>query len=363
MNRRLFFAALLFLGSIYISSCLIGKKSVHPSELDFTQFPLKNLSEYGVLKGEMKMLVANDGVLEYEPISPLFTDYAHKSRFVWMPDGTSAKMDISQPNEPFIFPEKSILVKNFFYPADYSKPESDRRIMETRLLVKMADGWKAYPYVWNDEQSDAKYKVTGGIYDVRWKDEKGDHDIKYAVPNKNQCKSCHNQNDEFKPIGPKIKQLNNELSYSDGSKMNQLEKWTKMGYLVGYEQGMEYPTLFAMNNKRVSKAEKARSYLDSNCSHCHNLQGPASTSGLYLNFEENDPFHWGVLKSPVAAGIGAGEHKFAISPGHGDESIIPYRMNSVNPGVMMPEIGRVSIHEEGVSLVKAWINEMKEIGQ
>ncbi|SOE23872.1 conserved hypothetical protein, HNE_0200 family [Spirosomataceae bacterium TFI 002] len=361
MRKALVLCLVLFVGSVYITSCFVNKKEVHPSQLDFALFPLKTLSEYGLLKGELKQLTANDGVLEYEPISPLFTDYAKKSRFIWMPEGTAAEMDISQPNEPFNFPNKSILVKNFYYPSDFSKPEGERRIIETRLLVKMEDGWKAFPYVWNDEQTDAKYKVTGGIYDVHWKDEKGDHDIKYAMPNKNQCKSCHNQNDEFKPIGPKIKQLNNELTYSDGTKMNQLEKWTSMGYLKGYNKGDSYPTLFAMDNDKSSKGDRARSYLDANCSHCHNLQGPASTSGLYLNYEENDPFHWGVLKSPVAAGIGAGEHKFAIFPGHGEESIIAYRMNSVNPGVMMPEIGRVSIHTEGVALVKEWINGMEEV--
>lgn len=358
--KKLFFACGIFAFSIYVTSCFVNKSQVHPSSLDFATFPLKNLSEYGLLAGELNSLTANEGVLEYEPISPLFTDYAHKSRFVWMPEGTSAKMDEAKPNEPFEFPNKSILVKNFYYPADFEEPEGERKIMETRLLVKMEDGWKAYPYVWNEEQTDAKYKVTGGIYDVHWQDEKGAHDIKYAMPNKNQCKSCHNQNDEFKPIGPKIKQLNNDLTYSDGTIMNQLEKWTAMGYLEGYKKGSTYPTLFAMNNEKADISDKARSYLDANCSHCHNLQGPASTSGLYLNYEENDPFHWGVFKSPVAAGIGAGDYKFAIYPGHGDESIIPFRMNSTNPGVMMPEIGRVSIHTEGVALIKDWINEMKK---
>jgi hypothetical protein len=78
--------------------------------------------------------------------------------------------------------------------------------------------------------------------------------------------------------------------------------------------------------------------------------GPASTSGLYLNYEEKAPFHWGVLKSPVAAGMGAGPYRFDINPGK--ESILIYRMNSVHPGVMMPEIGRVSINKEGVVLIE-----------
>ena len=89
--------------------------------------------------------------------------------------------------------------------------------------------------------------------------------------------------------------------------------------------------------------------------------GPASTSGLYLNVEEKDPFHWGVMKSPVAAGMGAGPYRFDINPGKGKESILTYRMNSVHPGVMMPEIGRVSIHKEGVALIEQWINGLEKV--
>jgi uncharacterized repeat protein (TIGR03806 family) len=341
------------------TACFRSTPLRSPAEIDFSQLPLKNLSEYGFFKGKLNELVANDKVLSYEPILPLFTDYAHKSRFVWMPEGTSATI-LDDPTQTFDFPQNAILIKNFYYPADFSKPEGERRIIETRLLINEEDGWKAYPYVWNDKQTDAKYKVTGGITNVHWKDENGEaKNINYAMPNKNQCKSCHNQNDKFQPIGPKVKQLNNELTYESGEKVNQLMKWQQVGYLTPNTKTTEFVKLVSMNNQTASLGLKARSYLEANCAHCHNKSGPASTSGLYLNIEEQDPFHWGVLKSPIAAGIGAGKHKFAIAPGKGDESIIPYRMNSTNPGVMMPEIGRVSIHSEGVALIKAWINEME----
>lgn len=346
--------------AVALASCFT-QKNIDIATHDFKTFPFKNLSEYGFFKGELKNLEASERVLVYEPIAPLFTDYAHKSRFVWMPEGKSAIVP-EDPNATFEFPNESILIKNFYYPSDMSKPDGERRIMETRLLVKTEDEWKAFPYVWNDEQTDAKYKVTGGLYDVHYMAENGESvDIKYAMPNKNQCKSCHNQNDKFQPIGPKVKQLNNTISYDADDTMNQLDKWTQVGYLTGYKTNNSYPTLYAMNDADATTSQRARSYLDTNCGHCHNLAGPASTSGLYLNYEENDPFHWGVLKSPVAAGIGAGNHKYAISPGSGDDSIIPFRMNSTNPGIMMPEIGRVSIHTEGVALVKEWIDAMEEV--
>src|SRR3546814_14042660 len=65
--------------------------------------------------------------------------------------------------------------------------------------------------------------------------------------------------------------------------------------------------------------------------------------------------HLGICKPPTAAGQGTGDHFFDIVPGQPDESILPYRLASNVPGVMMPEIGRSTVHREGVALIKAWI--------
>jgi uncharacterized repeat protein (TIGR03806 family) len=355
---KLAFSGLLFIFiSLYFTGCLTTAK--HPSQVDFKKMPFKSLQEYGLLSGDLKNLKANADVLEYEPIAPLFTDYAYKLRYVWMPKGAAATFNIAKPNDPFIFPDQTILMKNFYYPEDFAKPEAGKRIIETRLLIKSEGEWKSYPYVWNEDQTQANYKITGGSTNVHYKAENGEtKDLKYNLLNKNQCKSCHNYNGVFEPIGPKIKQLNNTFTYQDGKAQNQLEKWAQMGYLKGYDAKVTYPTLVSMQDNKASLSQKARSYLDTNCGHCHNPAGPASTSGLHLNVEEQDPFHYGVLKSPVAAGMGAGQLKFAINPGHGQESIIHYRMNSLHPGVMMPEIGHVSIHKEGVELIKEWIDRM-----
>jgi uncharacterized repeat protein (TIGR03806 family) len=350
-------AAAAFL-SVVLYACFVpNAASVHPSQVDFGKFPLKKLSEYGFFKGEMKQLQPNDKVLLYEPAATLFSDYSFKKRFVWMPEGTPATFDVSKPNETLHFPDQTILVKNFYYPEDFARPEGAKRILETRLLVKDQGQWKAYPYRWNDTQTEATYKVTGETIPVTWKDEQGKaHQINYAMPNKNQCKSCHNQKDAFVPIGPKIKQLNHAIAYEDG-KENQLTRWMKMGYLKANATDIaKIKSLVSMNDAQASLDARARSYLDVNCGHCHNPNGPASTSGLYLNYEENDPFHWGVMKSPVAAGIGAGSFKFDVNPGKGKASILTYRMNSVHPGIMMPEVGRVSIHHEGVALIERWID-------
>ena len=104
--------------------------------------------------------------------------------------------------------------------------------------------------------------------------------------------------------------------------------------------------------------ERAMAYLDVNCGHCHNPTGPANTSGLNLIAEQPADLNLGIKKAPVAAGKGSGGFSYSIEPGKPEESIMVYRMESTDPGAMMPELGRRLIHEEGVELIKKWIKEM-----
>jgi hypothetical protein len=82
-------------------------------------------------------------------------------------------------------------------------------------------------------------------------------------------------------------------------------------------------------------------------------------TGLFLEYQQNDPSFLGVLKSPVSAGGGAGGLNYDIVPGDAAQSILAYRMNSTEPGTAMPELARTIIHKEAVSLIVDWINKMK----
>ncbi|MGB1248201.1 MAG: hypothetical protein ACPG4Z_04900, partial [Chitinophagales bacterium] len=232
MNKRfLSIVAILSIGiiSIFLSQCNFSNKTVN---VDLTQIPHNNLSTYNFFEGKINDLLPQEGVLPYDLNTPLFSDYAYKSRFVWMPDGTSAAYD---PKETFDFPLGAVLIKSFYYPEGFAKPEGERRIIETRLLINQEDGWNAYPYVWNDEQTDATLSIAGGFTEVNYTDEQGiAQQISYAIPNKIQCKSCHIYDEEIKPIGPKVRNINGDFDYEDGT-TNQLDKWVEVGYLSGYD--------------------------------------------------------------------------------------------------------------------------------
>jgi uncharacterized repeat protein (TIGR03806 family) len=324
--------------------------------LDVHRPPLTYLSEYYFFTGDMKSLQPNNGVIPFEPVAHLFSDYADKLRFVWMPPGKSA---VYKKDDVFEFPVGSVLIKNFFYHHDFTDHSLGRNIIETRLLVRRESGWDALPYIWNDDQTDARLEITGDLKELSFINEDGKSvAVNYLVPNKNQCKGCHAHNGNFNPIGPKARYLNTDYEYSSGQ-TNQLEKWVEQGYLSGYDSNMSISTVAKWNDTASgSLEERALAYLDINCGTCHSRAGSAHSSGLYLTLSERSSAHLGICKSPVAAGKGTGGFRFDISPGKPEESILVYRMESTDPSVMMPELGRALVHEEGVALIKKWIRSM-----
>ena len=98
--------------------------------------------------------------------------------------------------------------------------------------------------------------------------------------------------------------------------------------------------------------------MDVNCGHCHSPTGNANSTGLYLNLVETRDINLGVYKKPVATGRGSGGNKYSIVPGKPDESILLYRMESMDPGIMMPESGRALTHQEAVEMIREWITQL-----
>jgi uncharacterized repeat protein (TIGR03806 family) len=344
----------------FLLSCENKRKEIvvlpeEVSTVDLSHLGKTKLSEYGFFVGELKELTPAAGVVPYTLNSALFSDYVLKKRFVKIPQGKKAGY---RADDVFDFPEGTILIKNFYYAADLYKPEENLRILETRLLINEGGVWKALPYIWNDEQTEAYLNVAGKTIPVSWKHTDGQlRKISYSIPNMNQCKGCHLRGDKVMPIGPSARQLNGDYTFSEG-KQNQLLYW-QTNALIDLPEIGSVAKLVSYEDESVAVSERARAWLEINCAHCHRADGPAKNSGLYLLASENDPARLGVGKAPVAAGKGSGGLLYGIVPGKPDESILQFRIESIHPGVMMPELGRSVTHEEGVALVRQWIKEMK----
>ena len=328
-------------------------------------------------------MTPNTGVVPYDLNTPLFSDYAHKLRTVWMPGGKAAQYD---GEASFEFPVGTIISKTFYYPRVPGEPrDSDRvvrsqdeagtlpggglaldkvRLIETRLLVRRKEGWVALPYVWNAEQTEARLMRSGELVALSLVDAAGESEpATYTVPDQNQCAGCHGtdlRSKVLQPIGPKARHLNRDFAYMDESgalhSENQLQHWQDVGYLTGLPAMPEVPRVANWRDaEHASLDARARAYLDINCSHCHSPSGAGSTSGLWLGSNVDEPLRLGRCKLPIAAGHGTGDRQYGIVPGQPDQSILTFRMISTDPGVMMPELGRSVVHEEGVALISAWI--------
>jgi uncharacterized repeat protein (TIGR03806 family) len=319
------------------------------------QAPAETLDAYHLFT-DAGARVPNAALTPYVLNTPLFSDYAEKFRFVYLPPGKQAAY---RADGVLDFPVGATLVKTFAYPADFRKPDEKVRYIETRLLIHKQDGWIALTYVWNDAQDSAVLKRAGVHADISFVNAKGETQrIDYHVPNVNQCKQCHSLNGEMTPIGPKARNLNRSFAFASGEE-NQLTHWMHNGILTGAPDPKTVVVLPKWDDPKASIEDRARAYLDVNCGHCHNRAGLASNSGLYLTYDEASPSALGINKRPIAAGIGSGNLPFAISPGEPERSILLYRMQSTEPGVMMPQIGRTLSDDEAVKLVRAYILSLK----
>ena len=232
------------------------------------------LSSYGFFVGKLAELKPAEGIYQYELNTPLFSNYAEKLRFIKFPEGTQADYN---DTTVFNFPVGAILIKNFYYANDFRRPEKGRRILETRLLVHEEEGWQAYPYIWNDDQTEALYDPAGETKNITYINPNGKKvSTPYVIPNKNQCKGCHIRNSKMVPIGPSARQLNRDISFSSKTE-NQLSYWRSLNLLKPFD-AQSVPKLAQWDNSSALLNDRARAYLDANCGHCHSRGGPASTS-------------------------------------------------------------------------------------
>jgi uncharacterized repeat protein (TIGR03806 family) len=353
-----------------LAGCSAGSETVR--QFDAAHYP-ERLSEWRIVARRGDALVLGEGVLPYDLNTPLFTDYAHKLRTVWMPTGSPGRYDA---DGVFELPIGTILSKTFFFPMrgtdqsllrnyDDSRDFHDDgldltqvRLIETRLLVHAPDGWHALPYVWDAAQRDARLEIAGDIESLSVVSAAGTTQrAAYVIPTRNECASCHASNHtsgKLHPIGIAARHLNKRYQHYRDGPAPQLERWVASGYLDRVPARMPANALW-QPGAFDDLEHRARSYLDINCGHCHNPHGAADTSGLFLDGAETSRHRLGACKPPIAAGRGTGGRLAALVPGQPDASIMIYRLDSTDPGVMMPELGRTTVHTEGVELLRRWI--------
>lgn len=306
------------------------------------------LSRWGLFAGDAARQRPAQGVVPYEVIAPLFSDHTRKHRFLRLPPGAAIEWSAEGR---WSFPEGTVAVKTFSFPRD----GGGERLVETRLLVREEGGWKPYVYLWDDAQRDATRLLPGKRVPVSFTDDAGTrHEIRYAVPDVNQCERCHAADGEVNLLGPRTRQLDRDNDYGEGP-VNQLDHMAALGMFSAALPPREQRVRLVDPWGDAPLEDRARAYLEANCAHCHSRSGAAGASNLLLGVEITSPTELGFCKLPVSAGEGTGGRPYDIVPGQPDQSILVFRMESTVPDVRMPELPNVLIDHRGVQLVRDWI--------
>ncbi|ASK30939.1 hypothetical protein CEY12_12860 [Chryseobacterium sp. T16E-39] len=355
---------LMFLCLIVLFSCKnddrIEGVKVESSTVNFdiNAVPYAKLSTYSFFTGELKNLTPSRKVLPYEPASSLFTDYALKKRFIWMPDGVKATYD--GDSKALNFPVGTVLIKSFYY--NTIQPNNTTKILETRLMIRKSSGWIFAEYLWNDDQTEANLVTgtdfaSGSSKNITFKKENNDIiNEDYRIPSESECYACHKLDNKPVPIGVKPQNLNTNYNYP-GLIKNQLQKLVDEGYLVSYPANIVSTVNYRDTSKPVDI--RLRSYLDINCAHCHQQNARCDYRAIRLSFSQTTNLtNMGVCVMADEP-LGPSLEKI-ITPGNHNKSVMNFRLNSTDESKRMPLLGRTIVHDEGVELLKQWINSLNQ---
>ncbi len=352
-------ALLLIFALIVLSTCrkqneedLLPPPPDTSVNFDISLVPYVKLSDYRFFIGDLKNMEPNERVIPYEPITPLFSDYAHKKRFVWMMPDSSA--NYINDTSLLDFPDGTVFIKNFYY--DNVQSQNNRKIIETRLLIKRNGEWIFADYIWNEDQTEAYSDLNGSYQLIDWINDDGNPmSVNFRIPSEAECHTCHKSNNLNTPIIPKPQNLNKFYSYTDGT-INQLQKWQQVGYLSGNIPANIYSVVDWTDITQPLDL-RMRSYLDANCSHCHSDGGHCFYRPIRLAFNRTvDPDNLGICIAPQQ--IITPQLTDIIARGNINKSVMYYRMNTNDPQFMMPLMGRTVIHQEAVDLLEDYINSL-----
>ncbi len=317
----------------------LGRVEVAPSD---DVFPL-TLSASGCFE-DLAALAPSPGVIPFDLNSPLWTDGAIKHRFMVIPPGQTIGIDADGLLE---FPLGTILLKFFSF-----EDGTERRAVETRVMVLREFGWQFHSYRWNDEGDDAEVLDSGAV-DMLQLDEHGTvTELEYTWPSRGNCKVCHGLG-RSNALGPRIAQLDREFDYGPAS-ANQLDALAGVGMFSNpIPDAQAIPRIAAPDDPGADLESRARAYLHGNCGHCH-FPGGWVPADLTMDLRGTTPLAdtntCGVATQYFNAWV---EGETRIVAGAPEDSVIWQRINQRGFG-QMPPLATVRV-DPHASVVRDWI--------
>jgi len=308
----------------------------------------KLLSQTGAFK-DTRTLTPADGLIPYEIRVPFWSDGASKLRWVSVP---KEKIGFS-PTGDWTFPSGSVFVKTFELPVDEGNPTVKRRL-ETRLLVRDgAGGVYGVVYKWRADNSDADLLSSSVTEKIPIRTANGATRYQsWYYPSRKDCLQCHNAHTSG-VLGVKTRQMNRDITFPSGITDNELRTWNHLGLFstkLNEADLPSLPSLAVLDDSSRSIEDRARSYLDANCSQCHR---PGVTVANFDARYDTPLARQGLVDGPVLIDERI-DHSRVIASNDIWRSIAFMRVNT-NGDIRMPPIARETIDPQGVALLRQWI--------
>ena len=372
-----------------------------PKEMPSKPFPV-DLMGTGLFASVPSHRVAR-GVVPYQVNAPFWSDGLIKERFIALPagnDGKAVSKIAMSGKGGWNFPDGTVIIKSFATIPDGTQPK-ERLWIETRLLVKQQSEWAGYSYRWDDAGNSATLVGPEGA--DRSITNTGPDGISFRqswhYPSRAECMVCHTRAANF-TLGLCTLQANASGIYPSG-KAGQMQVFMGLGILASegdYAQALnerivsqgkalnlrdqalsdygktmgpqpgqrgpdgagllttrQYPRLVDPRDTTQDLGLRARSWLHSNCSACHQEAGGGnarinlefSTALDQMNLVDEKPIH-STFELPEAR---------LIAPGAPERSVLLRRISMRGTGQMPPLASHLP-DPEGVKLITEWIQAM-----
>ena len=309
------------------------------------------LSQTGAFE-DTRRLTPSAALIPYDLVVPFWSDGAAKSRWMTVPPGASIKF---APAGEWVFPEGAIFVKHFELATDETNPNSLRRL-ETRLLVRdRTGGVYGVTYKWRADNSDADLLTTNLTEAIQIKTATGTRTQMWYYPSREDCLTCHTANAGY-VLGVKTRQLNRDFSYPSGLTDNELRAWNHAGlFELKFDETIlpHLATLARADDPARSLEDRARSFLDANCAHCHRPGG--TVAGFDARYD-TPPARQNIIDGRVLIDERIDGSR-VIAPNDIWRSLLYARANTLEP-MKMPPLAHNEIDAKNMELLRQWIQSL-----
>lgn len=309
------------------------------------------LSQTGAFTN-LATLAPHPGLIPYTVNSPLWSDAAHKTRWLAVPTNTFVTFAATGG---WTFPGGSVFVKHFELSTNDTNPGLRQRL-ETRLLVRGTNGLVyGGSYKWRPDNSDADLVPTLTNENVSITTATGVRTQLWSYPGRQDCVTCHTI-PSGGVLGVNTRQLNGDFGYPQtGVTDNQIRALNHIGLFtapVSEAAIPGYAKLVPVTDTNAALEFRVRSYLDANCSHCHRPNG--GVNAIFDARFDTPLTNAGIIGGTVLNNLGIPGAK-VVAPTNLAASILYQRDNSL-AGVKMPPLAKNMIDADAMAVIAAWIN-------